>query len=161
MNERTPIRMLVMDVDGTLTDGQIHISAQGELFKSFSVRDGYGIRNLLLPKGIVPVVITGRESSIVENRCKELGIQHLYQGISQKDDCLRRIAHELAIPLEQAACIGDDENDLPMIVACGVSGCPADAVRAVKERCQFISGYPGGHGAVREFIEWLLSVYTF
>ena len=159
MKERTPIRMLVMDVDGTLTDGRIHISAQGELFKSFHVKDGYGIRNLLPQNGIVPVVITGRKSAIVENRCGELGIRILYQGVSQKDDCLRRIARELAIPLEQAACIGDDENDLPMMAVCGVSGCPADAVQAVKERCQFISGRPGGHGAVREFIEWLLNVY--
>lgn len=159
MKGQTAIRMLVMDVDGTLTDGRIHISDRGELFKSFHVKDGYGIRNLLPQNGIVPVVITGRESIIVKNRCKELGIRLLYQGVSRKDECLRQISRELAVPLEQTACIGDDENDLPMMAVCGVSGCPVDALQAVKERCAFISEYPGGQGAVREFIEWLLNVY--
>lgn len=150
------VKMLVMDVDGTLTDGRIHMSAQGELFKSFDVKDGYGIHMLLPRRQIVPVVITGRTSEIVEKRCEELGIRHLYQGAARKDECLRAVAQELGVPLAQAACIGDDENDLPLMDLCGVCGCPADAVDAVKERCTFVSRYAGGRGAVREFIEWLL-----
>ena len=150
------VKMLVMDVDGTLTDGRIHMPAQGELFKSFDVKDGYGIHMLLPRRQIVPVLITGRTSEIVEKRCEELGIRHLYQGAARKDESLRAVAQELGVPLAQAACIGDDENDLPMMDLCGVCGCPADAVDAVKERCTFVSRYAGGRGAVREFIEWLL-----
>lgn len=150
------VKMLVMDVDGTLTDGKIHISPQGELFKSFDVKDGYGIHVLLPQSEIIPVVITGRTSRIVEDRCKELGIEQLYQGIRHKDDCLRAVARKLAIPFEEMACIGDDENDLPMMSLCGVCGCPADAVGSVKDQCAFVSRYGGGRGAVREFIEWLL-----
>ncbi len=156
MKSQKPIRLLVMDVDGTLTDGQIYMSAQGELMKAFHVKDGYGIRNLLPKKQIIPVIITGRTSAIVENRCRELEIRYLYQGVEQKDACLKRVSEELSIPLEQAACMGDDENDLPMMRLCGVCGCPVDAADAVKKQCVFTSTYAGGHGAVREFIEWIL-----
>ena len=156
MKGKKPIRLLAMDVDGTLTDGKIYMSSQGELFKAFHVKDGCGIRNLLPQNQVIPVVITGRASVIVENRCRELGIRHLYQGIAQKGDCLRQISQELGIPLEQAACIGDDENDLPMMALCGVCGCPADAVDAVKSQCAFVSKYAGGLGAVRDFIEWFM-----
>ena len=145
-----------MDVDGTLTDGQIHISAEGELFKSFDVKDGYGIHNILPQHGIVPVIITGRRSAIVERRAKELDIERLYQGVTDKAACLRELAAALDIPLSEAACIGDDLNDLPMMELCGVNGCPADAVQAVKDRCRYVCAAPGGRGAVREFIEWLV-----
>jgi len=153
---RAPVKLLVMDVDGTLTDGRIHISARGELFKSFDVKDGYGIHVLLPKGGIIPAVITGRTSPIVENRCRGRGSWHLYQGVSDKDRCLETLAQALSVPLGQTACIGDDENDLPMMSLCGVCGCPSDAADAVKRRCAFISRRAGGHGAVREFIEWLL-----
>ncbi len=149
------IRCLVMDVDGTLTDGQIHISSEGELFKSFDVKDGYGIHKLLPQYGIIPVIITGRRSAIVERRAKELEIGHLYQGVTDKAACLRELAAALEIPLAQIACIGDDLNDLPMLELCGVCGCPADAVQAVRDSCDYVCAAPGGHGAVREFIEWL------
>lgn len=149
------IQMLVMDVDGTLTDGKIYISQQGELFKAFDVMDGYGIRHILPKLHIIPVVITGRISSIVEHRCSELGISHCYQGIKDKAECLNKVARTLSIPLDQIACIGDDENDLPMLKLCGVKGCPKNGFNKVKENCDYICNNCGGNGAVREFIEWL------
>lgn len=78
------IKYLVMDVDGTLTDGKVYIGNNGEICKAFCIKDGYGIRNLLIPSGIIPIIITGRESAIVFNRCRELGITRIYQGISDK-----------------------------------------------------------------------------
>ena len=150
------IRMLVLDVDGTLTDGSINMGPAGELFKVFDVKDGYAIRNILPQHGIVPVIITGRTSAAVENRARELRIEHLYQGAADKVACLRAVSEKLDIPLEQAACMGDDLNDLPMMELCGVTGCPRDAVQAVKDRCGYICTAPGGRGAVREFIEWIV-----
>ena len=150
------IRMLVLDVDGTLTDGQINMGPAGELFKSFEVKDGYGIKHLLPESGIVPVIITGRKSVIVENRARELGIEHLYQDVKDKTVCLRAVAEKLDVPVEQAACVGDDLNDLPMMEICGMAACPGNAVQAVKERCDYVCAAAGGRGAVREFIDWLL-----
>lgn len=150
------VSILFMDVDGTLTDGRIHISASGEIFKSFHVRDGYGIRMILPQNQIIPVIMTGRTSEIVTRRAEELGICHIYQGVDDKAACVRGVSAALGISLLNAAFIGDDLNDLPGMALCGVKGCPADAVGGVKEQCDFISQNPGGQGAVREFIDWLI-----
>lgn len=149
------ISLLVMDVDGTLTDGQIHIFSEGELFKSFDAKDGYGIHNILPQYGITPVIITGRRSVIAERRAQELGIEYLYQGVADKAACLQELSVALDVPLSKVACIGDDLNDLTMMELCGISGCPADAAAKVKKTAQFVSARNGGHGAVREFIEWI------
>lgn len=150
------ISILVIDVDGTLTDGQIHISPSGEVFKSFDVKDGYAIRKLLPQMGAVPVIITGRHSDIVAYRAKEIGIQELYQGVADKGACLREIVTRYGVPREEIACIGDDCNDLPTMELCGICACPADAVQSVKKKCDYICKAKGGHGAVREFVEWLM-----
>lgn len=149
------IKLLVMDVDGTLTDGKIYMSAKGELMKAFNIKDGYAIAHLR-EYGIEPVIITGRESDIVSQRCKELGIAELYQGIGNKLFCLRSICEKRKIELSNVAYIGDDVNDLPCILQCGFSACPADAIKNVKEKCQFVCREKGGEGAVRELIEYLL-----
>ena len=150
------IKYLVMDVDGTLTDGKIYMSNDGEAMKAFSIKDGCGIHDILIPAGIVPVIITGRSSKIVENRCGEIGIKEIHQGISNKIEKLLSITDELS----SVAYIGDDINDLsamlPIKEAGGKIGCPADAVKKVKEIADFISTKNGGDGAVREFIEWLV-----
>lgn len=150
------IRALVMDVDGTLTDGKIHITPSGECFKSFDVKDGYAIHNLLPEMSILPVIITGRASGILEYRAKELGIKELHQGVTDKGIYLKEIANRYEIKPEEIACIGDDLNDLPMMNLCGVCACPSDAVDEVKARCHYVCKAKGGRGAVREFIEWLL-----
>ena len=149
------IKMLVMDVDGTLTDGHIYIGAEGEIMKAFHVQDGYAIAHILPEKDIVPVIITGRNSKIVERRAAELKITHLYQGITDKLSVLKVVALELGAIADEIAYIGDDVNDLECIRYCGMTACPADAVPAVQKDVQFICSRNGGNGAVREFIEKL------
>jgi len=151
------IKYLVMDVDGTLTDGKIYMGNDGESVKAFSIKDGCGIHDLLGAYGIEPVIITGRKSKILENRCKEIGITKIFQGISNKIEKLLTITNNL----DEVAYIGDDINDLscmkPIKEAGGIIGCPLDAVKEVKAISDFISTQIGGNGAVREFIEWLIA----
>jgi 3-deoxy-D-manno-octulosonate 8-phosphate phosphatase (KDO 8-P phosphatase) len=150
------IKYLVMDVDGTLTDGKIYMGNNGEIMKAFDIKDGCGIHDIAIPAGIVPVIITGRSSKILENRCKELGIENLYQGIRNKIEKLLTITTDFST----VAYIGDDINDLscmePVKTAGGLVGCPADAVKKVVDIADFVSTRNGGNGAVREFIEWVL-----
>lgn len=149
------IKIMIMDVDGTLTDGKLYISSTGELIKVFNVKDGLGIKKLH-NNGIIPVLITGRESDILVRRAKELGITEVYQGISNKLEILSEVASKFDCNFSQFAYIGDDENDLNCMKLCGICGCPADAINTVKEVSDFISNLKGGDGAVREFIEYLL-----
>ena len=152
------IKYLVMDVDGTLTDGKIYMSSSGEAMKAFNIKDGCGIHDLLIPHGIIPVIITGRSSEIVLMRCKELGITEIYQGISEKVRKLNDIASDLV----EVAYIGDDINDLTTMKAVkeagGIVGCPADANSSVIDIADFVATHKGGEGAVREFIEWILAM---
>ena len=151
------IKYLVMDVDGTLTDGKIYMSATGEAMKAFNIKDGCGIHDILIPSNIIPIIITGRESKIVLNRCEEIGISNVYQGISDKISKLREIVkNELSL----VAYIGDDINDLSCMKevkkAGGLVGCPADAVLEVVSIADYVAKHNGGDGAVRDFIEWLV-----
>lgn len=148
------IKVLVMDVDGTLTDGKIHISDEGEVFKSFNVKDGYGIANLY-KIDILPVIITGRKSKIVEYRAKELNIKEIYQGVHNKVDKLKYICEKYKISLKEVAYIGDDINDLECINICGISACPNDAAEEVLDSVDYICEKKGGEGAVREFINFI------
>ncbi len=150
------IKWLVMDVDGTMTDGKIYMGASGETFKVFDVKDGYAIHEILPKYGIKSIIMTGRTSDIVLNRAKELEIDYVYQGIKDKTAKIKEIAAEFAIDVSQIAYIGDDLIDLEPMKLCGVSGCPADAVDEIRKISSFVSGKRGGDGAVREFIEWLI-----
>ena len=149
------IKMLVMDVDGTLTDGKIYMSANGELIKAFNIKDGYALVHLR-EYGIEPVIITGRSSEIVKNRCSELKIKELYQGIENKGLKLRELCEKYSIDLKQVAYIGDDLNDMPCIQICGFSASPADAMKIVRDKVDFVCEAKGGEGAVREFIDYIL-----
>jgi 3-deoxy-D-manno-octulosonate 8-phosphate phosphatase (KDO 8-P phosphatase) len=146
-----------MDVDGTLTDGKIYLGANGEVMKAFNIKDGYGIHDILTIYGITPVIITGRNSKIVENRCKELGITELFQGVHDKTECLRNFLEFHNANFSEVAYIGDDLNDLPCMKAIktngGIIGCPANANKHIVEITIFLSMFNGGDGAVREFIE--------
>lgn len=150
------IRYLVMDVDGTLTDGKIYMSPSGEAMKAFNIKDGCGIHDILISARIIPVIITGRTSDIVMNRCKELGIEEVYQGVSNKLNKLIEITSDL----KEVAYIGDDLNDITCMRAVkesgGLIGCPLDAADAVKKAADYIAKHNGGDGAVRDFIEWLV-----
>lgn len=155
------IKLLCMDVDGTLTDGRLYIGAEGEVAKAFDVKDGYAIGNILPSAGIMPVVITGRRSRLVERRCEELNITELHQGVSDKATCLKSIVSKIHLSLSEVAYFGDDLNDLSCMkevaAAGGVVGCPSDACEEVKAVAHFISIRSGGRGAAREFIDWLVS----
>lgn len=156
------IKLLFMDVDGTLTDGKLYIGNDGELCKAFSVKDGCGIHDILPKYEIIPVIITARKSEIVQKRCIELKIENVYQECRNKRQKMLDVAAEYGIVaneqgiLEGTAYIGDDILDLQCMEIAQFNGCPADAVREVIEQVDFISKYAGGDGAVRDFIEWLV-----
>ncbi|MBD5537986.1 MAG: HAD hydrolase family protein [Lachnospiraceae bacterium] len=155
------IRYVVFDVDGTLTDGKIYMGENGEVMKCFSIKDGCGIKDIMPKHNLVPIVITARKSQIVENRCKELGIDRYYQGCSDKVKKLDELAIELNCTQNvdgiypEIAYMGDDIIDIPVMKVCGLKGCPNDAAHQVKEVADFVSTKNGGDGAAREFIEWL------
>jgi len=155
------IKILIMDVDGTLTDGKIYMGNEGEIMKAFDIKDGCGIHDILLPAGIIPCIITGRESRILENRCREIGINHYYQSVCDKATFLDSVLKSHDISLSEVAYIGDDINDLPCMQSVkaggGIIGCPSDAVDIVKELCDYVCRRKGGDGAVRDFIDWLLN----
>lgn len=154
------IKYLVLDVDGTLTDGKIYMGTSGEMLKAFDIKDGYGIHDMLIPSGIIPVIITGRSSKILENRCRELSVTDLFQGIKDKTYVLKQYLCSNNSSLQEVAYIGDDLNDLPCMKlvkeAGGIIGCPANAVSSVIEISDFVSSKNGGDGAVRDFIEYLI-----
>lgn len=152
------IRYLIMDVDGTLTDGKIYMGPNGEAMKAFSIKDGYVINFILKPIGVIPVIITARNSSIVQQRCDELGIKEVYQGKMDKLKALKEIVGESNIG--KCAYFGDDILDLkcmiPIQEAGGIVGCPVDAVKEVKAIADYICISKAGEGALREFSEWLV-----
>lgn len=168
---RQDIRFLVMDVDGTLTDGKIYMGNDGELFKAFDIKDGCGIKDILPKIGVVPVIITVRESEILKHRCKELDITELHQGEREKMICLQSLLAKWSdmkgqqYTLRNVAYIGDDILDLqcmkPIKEQGGLTACPADAAYQVKEVVDYKCEAAGGNGAVREFIEYLVARKRF
>jgi 3-deoxy-D-manno-octulosonate 8-phosphate phosphatase (KDO 8-P phosphatase) len=150
------IRMLVLDVDGVLTDGRLYFGPQGEALKAFHVHDGHGIRELQR-HGIVVAVISGRRSRAVAARCRELGVRHLHQGVHDKLAVLERLCARLAVPLSGCAGIGDDLPDLPVLNAVALSFAVANAHPLVRRAARFVTHLPGGAGAVREVCDLLLA----
>lgn len=150
------IKLIVLDVDGTLTDGGIYYDSQDYEMKRFDVKDGLGI--LVARKaGLEFAVITGRASPMLERRATELGIAHLLQGVQKKYPTLLELARNQNLSLEEIGYIGDDLNDLQCMEAVGFRACPADAAQAVKSVCDYVASASGGHGAVRESLEYLLT----
>jgi len=150
-----PIRLLFVDVDGVLTDGQITLTEKGEEIKSFHVKDGLGLK-MLMSAGIEVVIVTGRTSKAVAHRAKELGINELYQGDADKGSVCRQILRAKGIEKHESGSIGDDLPDLGMFRETGLCIAVADAADAVRRRADFITRRRGGHGAVREACEWIL-----
>ncbi|NLD67701.1 MAG: HAD hydrolase family protein [Limnobacter sp.] len=149
------IRLLALDVDGTLTDGRIHIGPQGEAMKSFSVRDGFGL-TLLREAGIRLAVITARRSSIVEHRAAELKFDEVLQGVGDKASALAQLCTAAGIALDEAGFVGDDWPDLPAMLSAGFAASVADAPAEVRARAHWVSCLPAGRGAVRELAEFVL-----
>ncbi len=149
------VQLIVLDVDGVMSDGHIAYSSSGEEWKSFYAQDGLGLsiaRNL----GIKLAIITGRTSSIVQRRGEELGFSHIIMGCSNKTEALLSICKEENISLRDVAYMGDDLNDLAVMSAVGVPVAPANACLEIKKIAGFVSSRSGGHGAVREAIEYIV-----
>ena len=149
------IKMLVMDVDGTLTDGKIYYGNDGELFKAFDVRDGYRLVKCE-EYGIITAIITGKTSKIVECRARDLKIKEVHQGVSNKIEVLKTLIEKYNLDKSQVAYIGDDVNDIECMQYCGFSACPADAIDEVKNTVDYVCKNIGGHGAVSEVIDRLI-----
>lgn len=152
------IKLIVLDVDGTLTDGKITYDSNGVESKSFDVKDGLAIAAWTKQFGYKAAIITGRQSSIVEKRASELGITHLYQKCHNKDEVLENILKEENLTWKNVAAIGDDVNDLKMLEKAYLSYCPNDAVDIIKKSVKKICNKNGGYGAVREMIEHILQL---
>ncbi|HEU4592678.1 MAG TPA: HAD-IIIA family hydrolase [Steroidobacteraceae bacterium] len=150
------VRLLVLDVDGVLTDGRLYYGARGESLKVFHVRDGHGIKQAAAA-GITLAIISGRKSAAVARRARELGIRHVTQGAGDKLAALTRLAKAQSVTLEQCACVGDDTPDVPMLQAAGVAIAVADAHPDARAVADLVTSCPGGRGAVREVCDWLLA----
>jgi YrbI family 3-deoxy-D-manno-octulosonate 8-phosphate phosphatase len=148
--------MLVMDVDGTLTDGAMYFSPEGEALKRFSTRDGMGV-TLLRRAGIDCAIITSENSEIARRRAEKLRIEHLILHSHDKTTDLLALMAQLQVPMEAVAYIGDDVNDGPVMRHCGLTACPSDAVEAIKDRVHYVCTAAGGNGAVRELAEMILT----
>jgi YrbI family 3-deoxy-D-manno-octulosonate 8-phosphate phosphatase len=149
------IKLLVLDVDGVLTGGTFLIDGHGEEARSFHTRDGLGLR-LWMRLGGEVAIVTGRSSMSVRHRARELGIQHVFQGASDKVAAFGELLEDLGLAASQAAVMGDDLPDLPMMRLSGYPIAVADAAPEVREVAEFVTVRPGGQGAVREAIEHLL-----
>jgi 3-deoxy-D-manno-octulosonate 8-phosphate phosphatase (KDO 8-P phosphatase) len=158
---RTPvaaaaIRLLVLDVDGVLTDGRLYFGARGEALKTFHAHDGYGIRKLIAA-GVAVAVISGRRSAAVSVRCRELGIAHVMQGATDKLAAFERLRKRTQVAARACACVGDDLPDVPLFGAVGLAFAVADAHPLARRAAHHVTKLPGGMGAVREVCDRLLA----
>jgi 3-deoxy-D-manno-octulosonate 8-phosphate phosphatase (KDO 8-P phosphatase) len=149
------IALLVLDVDGVLTDGRLYFSARGEELKVFHVRDGHGIK-LLLESGVQVAAVSGRRSAAVTVRMRELGVRHVVQACRDKVAALRSLASTLGIDPKHSACLVDDTPDLPLMTAVGFAAAVADAHPLVKSAAHWTAKAAGGAGAVRELCDAIL-----
>ena len=149
------IKLLILDVDGVLTNNMLVYSEDGQEHKAFHTRDGHGM--VLLQKSQVDIgIITGRKSQLVANRMKDLKVQHVYQGVPDKLPTFLKLVDELNLSLDEIAYIGDDILDLPILIRIGLSVTPADGDDEVKSRVDYVSPFKGGKGCVREVCEIIM-----
>ena len=149
------VKVAFFDVDGVLTDGGLYLSDQGETLKRFHILDGLGLK-LLQRAGITPVVITGRDSKPLRGRLEALGVEHVHYGTEDKAPAAQKTLAALGLDWSQAAAIGDDWPDLPVLRRCAFAAAPANAHAEVKAVARYVTASAGGHGAGREFCDLLL-----
>lgn len=149
------IKLLILDVDGVMTDNRLYYTDDDSEIKSFYTRDGHGMV-LLRKSGVQMAIITGRKSKLVEKRAKDLKIDHLYQGVPDKLPSFQDLMDQLNIKNSEVAYIGDDILDLPILMRVGLSVTPADGEEEVKSRVDYVSPYHGGKGVVREVCELIM-----
>ena len=150
------IRLLVLDVDGVMTDGRLHFGPRGEALKAFHVRDGFGIQQVR-KAGIDVAVISGRKSAMVSARCRELGVRHVFQGQADKLAAFERLRSRLDVSAAACACVGDDVPDVPLMRKVGLAFAVADAHAEARSAAHIVTALAGGQGAVREVCDYLLS----
>jgi 3-deoxy-D-manno-octulosonate 8-phosphate phosphatase (KDO 8-P phosphatase) len=149
------LALMVLDVDGVLTDGGLYFGARGEALKRFHVRDGHGIKQMQ-KIGIEVAVISGRRSSAVQSRCRELGIKHVFQGAADKNRVFERLLKKLKLSADQVICMGDDTPDIPLFVRVGFAVAVQDAHALAIAAADRTTALAGGKGAVREVCDWIL-----
>jgi 3-deoxy-D-manno-octulosonate 8-phosphate phosphatase (KDO 8-P phosphatase) len=149
------VRLLVLDVDGVLTDGTLYYSANGEELKAFNIHDGLGIK-MLRAGGVEPAIITGRSSRALDLRAENLGIRHVYQGAERKLAAFEHLLQKLTLTPDQVACMGDDLPDLALLERCALAVTVPDAPDLVRARAHYVTRRRGGGGAVREACELIL-----
>lgn len=149
------IRLLVLDVDGVLTDGVLVYGASGEEIKRFHVRDGLAMQEARRA-GVEVAIVSGRASAAVTRRMSELGVVEVHQGVGDKEALLRGLLARLGVSAAETAVMGDDLPDLPLMRMAGIAMAPVDAAPEVRQAADWVSRSAGGHGAVREAVEWLL-----
>lgn len=154
------IKMLILDVDGVMTDGRIIMDSDGREMKNFCVRDGHGLV-MLQRHGIRVAILTGRTSLVVDHRARDLKISEVYQGALDKKEVFTRILEKNSLTPEQIAYVGDDIVDIPVLKMVGFSTAVADAVDEVKKHVDYVTVCRGGQGAVREICEMLLDTQGF
>ena len=159
MSESSPIKLLVLDVDGVMTDGKVTYTSDGQELKSFNIKDGVGIKRVQ-KAGIQTAIITGRVSPMVARRATELGIHHVIQGREDKLIALKELLRSVAIELHEVAYMGDDLTDIDAIANTGMGACPKNAVPAVVSKADWVASLNGGEGCVREFCDYLLDDVT-
>ncbi|MEZ5547044.1 MAG: HAD family hydrolase [Pseudomonadales bacterium] len=150
------IKLLVLDIDGVMTDGRLYFSAQGEALKVFNILDGLGIK-LLRNSGVEVAIISGRRSEALAKRASDLGINHLYQGREDKIQALTELITPLELSFAEVAHLGDDLPDLPVIRKVGLGMAVANAYELVKHHADWCSTAKGGEGAVREACDFIMS----
>ena len=153
------LKLFATDVDGTLTDGGMYYTPDGELMKRFDTRDAFGM-NLLRKTGFELAIVTAEDSPIVAARARKLRIDRVYLGIRDKIELLTGVLDELGLNWQNLAYAGDDLNDLPVICRAGFSACPSDAARKVRSSAKYVCSNPGGRGAVREICDLILDHLT-
>ena len=149
------IRVLLLDVDGVLTDGGLYFTENGETSKRFNTLDGHGLK-LLQRAGVEPVIITGRDSAALRVRLNALNIQHAHFGVEDKHSAAKSALQSLGLSWAQTAAMGDDWPDLPMLLPSALACAPPNAHREVLSRVHWVTQAPAGHGAVREVCDLLL-----
>jgi 3-deoxy-D-manno-octulosonate 8-phosphate phosphatase (KDO 8-P phosphatase) len=156
LSQAQSIRLIAFDVDGIMTDGGLYLTDSGEEFKRFNSLDGHGLK-MLKASGVELAIITGRTSRCVELRAHHLGISYLYQGVHDKLASIEKMLAQLKLPLDAVAFMGDDVMDLPVMLRVGLAISVPNAPLVVRERAHYITERDGGHGAVREVCELLMS----
>jgi 3-deoxy-D-manno-octulosonate 8-phosphate phosphatase (KDO 8-P phosphatase) len=152
-----PIKVFVLDIDGVLTDGTLHVQEDGELLRRMNIKDGYALQ-LAVKKNYNVWIISGGQSIGVKNRLEKLGITHVYLAVENKKILLQQLMLEQNFSKEQYLYMGDDMPDVAAMQLCGLRTCPADAVAEIKNTAQYISPIPGGQGCVRDVIEKTLKL---